>query len=68
MDKSLISPGSVKTINVSKEDYDRITTNTKYLRGNQPVGRTTIKPLDLDKEKQRYGATTRGGIGVSQPV
>jgi catechol-2,3-dioxygenase len=26
------------------------------------------RPLDLAKEKERYGATTRGGIGVSTPV
>src|SRR4051794_5272939 len=30
--------------------------------------RKSIRPLDLAKEKQRYGATTRGGIGISQPV
>ena len=30
--------------------------------------RTTIRPLDLEREKQRYGATTRGGIGISQPA
>src|SRR3954468_14429140 len=30
--------------------------------------RKSIKPLDLEREKQRYGATTRGGIGISQPV
>src|SRR3954465_5539230 len=30
--------------------------------------RKSIKPLDLAKEKQRYGATTRGGVGISQPV
>ncbi|MEU7909626.1 VOC family protein [Microbispora bryophytorum] len=28
-------------------------------------GRTQIKPLDLAKELERYGAETRGGIGVS---
>ncbi len=28
-------------------------------------GREGIRPLDLAREKARYGATTRGGIGVS---
>jgi len=28
-------------------------------------GRTRIKPLDIDREIARYGATTRGGVGVS---
>jgi catechol-2,3-dioxygenase len=27
-----------------------------------------IAPLDLDREIERYGARTRGGIGVSTPV
>jgi len=27
--------------------------------------RAKLKPLDLAAEKQRYGATTRGGVGVS---
>ncbi|NYJ05524.1 VOC family protein [Petropleomorpha daqingensis] len=27
-----------------------------------------IKPLDLDREIERYGAQTRGGIGVSFPA
>jgi catechol-2,3-dioxygenase len=27
-----------------------------------------IRPLDLDREITRYGAQTRGGIGVSVPV
>ena len=26
------------------------------------------KPLDLEKEKARYGGSTRGGIGISIPV
>jgi catechol-2,3-dioxygenase len=30
--------------------------------------RKTIRPLDLAKEKERYGATTRGGVGISQPT
>lgn len=29
------------------------------------AGRTQIRPLDLAKEKARYGADTRGGVGVS---
>jgi hypothetical protein len=28
----------------------------------------TTKPLDLAAEIERYGAQTRGGIGVSVPV
>ncbi|WP_031163708.1 VOC family protein [Streptosporangium roseum] len=31
-------------------------------------GRSGIKPLDLAREKERYGAQTRGGLGVSIPV
>jgi catechol-2,3-dioxygenase len=27
-----------------------------------------IKPLDLDREIERYGAQTRGGVGVSTPA
>ncbi len=30
--------------------------------------RTTIKPLDLEREIERFGAQTRGGVGVSIPV
>ena len=30
--------------------------------------RKRIGPLDLTKEKQRYGAQTRGGVGISIPV
>ncbi|GLW23857.1 MULTISPECIES: VOC family protein [Microbispora] len=29
------------------------------------AGRTTIRPLDLAAELERYGAHTRGGVGVS---
>jgi catechol-2,3-dioxygenase len=32
------------------------------------AARTTIRPLDLAKEKARYGAQTRGGLGISIPV
>jgi catechol-2,3-dioxygenase len=30
------------------------------------AGRKQIRPLDLEREKARYGATTAGGIGVSR--
>lgn len=30
--------------------------------------RKTIRPLDLAKEKERYGAQTRGGVGISVPA
>ena len=30
--------------------------------------RRRISPLDLDREKERYGADTRGGVGISVPV
>ncbi len=29
---------------------------------------TQIRPLDLAKEKSRYGAHTRGGVGISVPA
>jgi catechol-2,3-dioxygenase len=29
---------------------------------------TTIRPLDLEREQARYGADTKGGIGISIPV
>ncbi|HZT65796.1 MAG TPA: VOC family protein [Acidimicrobiales bacterium] len=28
----------------------------------------SIRPLDLEGEKQRYGATTTGGVGISTPA
>ena len=31
-------------------------------------GRTRMRPLDLPAEIERYGADTRGGVGVSLPV
>ena len=31
------------------------------------AGRTSIRPLDLRREIERYGADTPGGIGVSRP-
>jgi catechol 2,3-dioxygenase-like lactoylglutathione lyase family enzyme len=30
--------------------------------------RERIQPLDLEREKRRYGADTRGGVGVSIPA
>ncbi len=30
--------------------------------------RKRIRPLDIAREKQRYGATTRGGVGISVPA
>ena len=32
------------------------------------AGRSGIRPLDIDREIARYGADTRGGVGVSDPV
>jgi catechol-2,3-dioxygenase len=32
------------------------------------TGRKQIRPLDLDREVARYGADTRGGIGISRVV
>jgi catechol-2,3-dioxygenase len=32
------------------------------------AGRDRIRPLDLEREKRRYGAETRGGIGISIPA
>jgi catechol-2,3-dioxygenase len=32
------------------------------------AGRTTIRPLDIAREKARYGAGTLGGVGVSRPA
>ena len=29
------------------------------------AGRSSIRPLDLEREKARYGATTKGGVGIS---
>jgi catechol-2,3-dioxygenase len=31
-------------------------------------GRSRLLPLDIAKEKERYGGRTRGGVGVSIPV
>lgn len=32
------------------------------------AGRATIRPLDLAREIERYGATTPGGLGISRPA
>jgi catechol-2,3-dioxygenase len=32
------------------------------------AGKMSIKPLDLAREIERYGADTQGGIGVSRPA
>jgi catechol-2,3-dioxygenase len=32
------------------------------------ASKATIRPLDIAKEKERFGATTRGGVGVSIPA
>ena len=32
------------------------------------AAKITVKPLDIAAEKRRYGAETRGGIGVSTPA
>jgi catechol-2,3-dioxygenase len=38
------------------------------LTGNEGDGDPRPKPLDLAKEKARYGADTRGGLGISIPL
>lgn len=38
------------------------------LTGTEADGDPRPKPLDLAKEKARYGATTRSGLGVSVPL
>ena len=32
------------------------------------TAKATVKPLDIAREKARYGASTRGGVGVSTPI
>jgi catechol-2,3-dioxygenase len=32
------------------------------------AGRSSIRPLDLDREIARYGGDTQGGIGISRPA
>jgi hypothetical protein len=31
-------------------------------------GSKSIRPLDIAREKERYGSDTRGGVGVSSPA
>lgn len=38
------------------------------ITGDEGGGDPRPKPLDLAKEKARYGADTRGGLGISIPV
>jgi catechol-2,3-dioxygenase len=38
------------------------------LTGTESDGDPRPKPLDLAKEKARYGGSTRGGVGISIPV
>jgi catechol-2,3-dioxygenase len=40
----------------------------ELLDENAREARKTIRPLDLEREKQRYGAQTRGGVGISVPA
>ena len=40
---------------------DRITDEVR-------AGRTSIKPLDIDREIAAYGADTRGGVGISHAL
>ncbi len=32
------------------------------------AGQPTVLPLDIAREKQRYGGSTLGGVGVSTPT
>ena len=32
------------------------------------AGRTQLRPLDLAREIERYGADTPGGVGISRPI
>src|SRR5690348_10104416 len=46
---------------------DHSTTKSLYrLDADVLAGRTEIRPLDLTRELERYGADTPGGIGVSR--
>jgi catechol-2,3-dioxygenase len=40
----------------------------QLLTGDEGGGDPRPKPLDLAKEKARYGADTRGGVGISIPA
>jgi catechol-2,3-dioxygenase len=37
------------------------------ITGEVLAGRSSIRPLDIDREIARYGAHTQGGIGISRP-
>ncbi len=39
-----------------------------HLDAGVDAAKATIKPLDLAAEIERYGASTRGGVGVSSPA
>ncbi|MBA3654197.1 MAG: VOC family protein [Actinobacteria bacterium] len=39
-----------------------------HLDADGDAAKATIKPLDLAAEIERYGASTRGGVGVSSPA
>ena len=32
------------------------------------AGRSSVRPLDLEREQARYGGSTKGGVGISQPA
>jgi Flp pilus assembly protein CpaB len=51
LDKVQILTHHVKTINVTKKEYDDLMGNRArvVLRGNQPVGRTTLKPIKAEE-------------------
>ena len=40
----------------------------EHLDDDARAARKRIGPLDLNREIQRYGATTRGGVGISVPA
>ena len=41
---------------------------TEELRAQVDSGDIRPRPLDIDAEIERYGAETRGGVGVSIPT
>jgi Flp pilus assembly protein CpaB len=54
LDKQEVQPSQIKTIKMSKEEYDRLANSEKYrkrtiLTGNQPVGRTTKMPVNAEE-------------------
>ncbi|MGH8935907.1 MAG: VOC family protein [Acidimicrobiia bacterium] len=40
----------------------------EFLDDSARAGRRSIRPLNISGEKQRYGATTPGGVGISTPA